>query len=185
MESFKKGFTLMELLIVIGILAVLSTVVVLVINPAQLLAQARDAQRISDLGSVKSALGYYLATADTPTLGVQARAMNNATCGLNAGVCTVNAIMTVANAGWVGVNLTDAAGGSPLSSLPVDPTNNATYQYAYNGDNTAKTFELNTRLESTKYRGLMATDGGDKSTCATYIEATCYYEIGTDPDLNL
>ena len=33
----KKGFTLLELLIVIGILSILSTTVVLVINPAQLL----------------------------------------------------------------------------------------------------------------------------------------------------
>ena len=34
----KKGFTLIELVIVIGILAILATVVVLVLNPAQLLA---------------------------------------------------------------------------------------------------------------------------------------------------
>jgi prepilin-type N-terminal cleavage/methylation domain-containing protein len=41
-----KGFTLIELLIVIAILAILATAVVLVLNPAQILAQARDAQRI-------------------------------------------------------------------------------------------------------------------------------------------
>jgi len=44
----KKGFTLLELLIVIGILAILSTTVVLVINPAELLKKARDSQRISE-----------------------------------------------------------------------------------------------------------------------------------------
>ncbi|KKU14411.1 MAG: hypothetical protein UX23_C0018G0001, partial [Parcubacteria group bacterium GW2011_GWB1_45_9] len=53
----KKGFTLIELLIVIGLLAILSTVAVLVINPAELLRQARDSQRVSDLGTVHSALG--------------------------------------------------------------------------------------------------------------------------------
>ena len=65
----KKGFTLIELLIVIGILAILATVVVLVLNPAQLLAQARDSQRMSDLGSLKNAIALYLATADSPTVG--------------------------------------------------------------------------------------------------------------------
>ena len=59
----KKGFTLIELLIVIAILAILATTVVLVLNPAQILAQARDAQRISDLSSIKSAIALYLATA--------------------------------------------------------------------------------------------------------------------------
>lgn len=38
----RKGFTLIELLIVIGILAVLATAVIMVLNPAELLKQARD-----------------------------------------------------------------------------------------------------------------------------------------------
>ncbi|MGC9603258.1 MAG: prepilin-type N-terminal cleavage/methylation domain-containing protein, partial [Minisyncoccia bacterium] len=38
----EASFTLIELLVVIGILGVLATAVVLVLNPAQLLAQARD-----------------------------------------------------------------------------------------------------------------------------------------------
>ncbi|MGC9603563.1 MAG: type II secretion system protein, partial [Minisyncoccia bacterium] len=41
------GFTLIELLVVIGILGTLATAVVLVLNPAQLLAQARDSTRLS------------------------------------------------------------------------------------------------------------------------------------------
>ncbi len=70
MKNIKtKGFTLIELLIVIGILAVLATTVVLVLNPAQILAETRDTQRISDLGSVNSAIGLYLATVSNPNLG--------------------------------------------------------------------------------------------------------------------
>lgn len=65
----KKGFTLIELLIVIGILAILATTVVLVLNPAQILAETRDTQRISDLGTVNSAIGLYLATVANPTFG--------------------------------------------------------------------------------------------------------------------
>ena len=58
----KKGFTLIELLIVIGILAILIAAVVVVLNPAQLLKQARDSQRMSDVGSLESAINLYLAT---------------------------------------------------------------------------------------------------------------------------
>ena len=44
----KKGFTLVELLIVIGIVAILATIVVLVINPVELLKESRDSRRLSD-----------------------------------------------------------------------------------------------------------------------------------------
>lgn len=54
------GFTLLELLIVIGIMVILGTVLILVLNPAETLKKARDNQRISDLATVKTALGLYL-----------------------------------------------------------------------------------------------------------------------------
>ena len=63
----QKGFTLLELIIVIGILAVLATVSVLVLNPAQLFAQDRDTTRISDLGTLRSAIGLYLSSVSSPT----------------------------------------------------------------------------------------------------------------------
>lgn len=165
----KKGFTLIELLIVIGILAILATVVVLVLNPAQLLAQARDSQRISDLSSVKSAIALYLSTATSAAVAATARSSNSAivvaTCGT-----TGAASSSVDGTGWVAINLTQTSGGSALSALPNDPTNSATYQYIYMGNVTAYTFELDGNLESTKYAGLEGTDGGDTALA---------YEVGT------
>lgn len=176
----KKGFTLIELVIVIGILAILATVVVLVLNPAQLLAQARDSQRMSDLGSIKSAIALYLATATSTTITAGPRSTVNTTCWFTvctgSAVCTVFATTTVDGNGWVAVDLRGTTGGSPLSALPLDPSQTATYQYAYKGYDTDKTFELNATLESTKYLGLMGTDGGN---CPNT------YEIGTDPGLDL
>src|SRR3989344_9540192 len=64
-----KGFTLIELLIVIGIIAILATVVILTLNPAELLRQARDTTRISDLDTMRSALSLYLADVSSPRLG--------------------------------------------------------------------------------------------------------------------
>src|SRR3989338_3912777 len=59
-KSKAVGFTLLELLIVIGIMVILGTVLVLILNPAETLRKARDNQRISDLATVKTALGLYL-----------------------------------------------------------------------------------------------------------------------------
>lgn len=183
----KKGFTLLELLIVIGILAILTAAVVVVLNPAQLLAQARDSQRLSDLASVQSAINLFLATATSTDLGTGPYATANAACGFTSTTtCTVSTSTAVNGNGWVRVDLTRASGGSPLAVLPLDPTNSVTYQYAYIANDNLDTFEINARLESSKYRDRMANDGGEDSTCdATYTSATCWYEVGNDPELNL
>lgn len=173
----KKGFTLIELLIVIGIISILATAVVLVLNPAQLLAQARDSTRISDLGSIKSAIGLYLATATTPAVAAGPYSTASTTCAFTT--CTVPAAAALQDTdgtGWVAINLSATTGGSALSVLPIDPTNNATYQYAYKGVVADLTFEIDATLESTKYSGMKDTDGGSSSV---------YYEVGTVAGLSL
>lgn len=57
--TFKKGFTLIEVLLVIAILAILASVVIIAINPSKQLAAARDAQRHSDVYSIMNALHQY------------------------------------------------------------------------------------------------------------------------------
>jgi len=63
------GFTLLELLIVVTILAVLSVAIIVVINPAETIKKARDTQRISDLSSIKTAIVLYQTSVTTPYLG--------------------------------------------------------------------------------------------------------------------
>lgn len=178
-----KGFTLIELLIVIGILGILAAAVVIVLNPAELLAQARDASRIADMSSVNSAIAFYLSDVTSPTIGAGPFSTVNATCGF--GTCTVRVDYSINGTGWVAVDLSQISGGSPIPNLPRDPTSSAAYQYAYKGDSANKTFELNARLESQKQRSKMTTDGGDDSACTSWTGEDCYYEIGSDPGLNL
>lgn len=53
------GFTLMELLIVIAILGILTTTLVVAVNPGRQLAKARDASRQGDLVAILSAILQY------------------------------------------------------------------------------------------------------------------------------
>lgn len=65
----KKGFTLIELLIVVVIIAILSVALVFVLNPAETLRKARDAQRFSDLSILKNSIAIYVTTKSEPYLG--------------------------------------------------------------------------------------------------------------------
>lgn len=184
-----KGFTLIELLIVIGILAVLATVTVLVLNPAELFRQARDSQRLSDLNTLKSAIALYLTTVSSPDLdagsfvctshfgsdktGVAATAFASGTAASYTQVFS-SATTSVDGTGWIPVNLTSMSGGSPIAGLPIDPNRgDATTYYAY-ACTSSLTFELNAKLESTRYTSgnddVITTDGGNQ---------TARYETGT------
>jgi prepilin-type N-terminal cleavage/methylation domain-containing protein len=182
-----KGFTLIELLIVIGIVVILSVAVVLTLNPAQLLRQARDATRISDLNTLKSALALYLADVSTIDLGTwtncYAHTSSTITCTnrFTGGTATMKSSTAVDGAGWLPVKFTDISSGAPLSALPLDPVNNSTYYYAYRATSTAQTYEINADMESLKYgRG----GSGDVETNDGGSDANIY-ELGTDPGLDL
>ena len=63
-----QGFTLLELLIVIAIIAILSVALVMVLNPSEILKKARDSQRMSDLVTLKKAIGIYITTSSSPKM---------------------------------------------------------------------------------------------------------------------
>lgn len=120
-EKKESGFTLLELLIVVSIIAILSVALVIVLNPAEALRKARDAQRISDLSTIKTALGLMLTSTSTPSLdGLFAAAAG-------ASICTTGTTGNVASAAKVsysantaptvtpGTNATDVVSGAVFS----------------------------------------------------------------------
>ena len=203
----KKGFTLLELLIVIAVIAVLSAVLVIVINPTETLQKSRDSQRISDLATMKSAFGMYLTTTSSPQLAGAANVncLGGASPKVYLSVPTSTASTTSAvvtgftagfyqsasvasstvtdGTGWIPVNFNSITGGSPISNLPIDPTNtmsaagsltNSDLMYRYACKASPVSYEINAKLESTEYttndnRG--SKDGGNNATL---------YEVGTD-----
>lgn len=55
----EKGFTLVELLVVMGVIGTLAAGLVIVLNPAGMIGKARDAERKSNLGELQKALETY------------------------------------------------------------------------------------------------------------------------------
>lgn len=198
-----KGFTLLELLIVIAIIAILSVVLILVLNPAEMLKKSRDVQRISDLGTLKTALGLYMTSTSTPqldgvsgtkndkcvggggtdTLYVSVAGVTGSTYPAPFGAWNTSESASVDGTGWVPVNLGAISGGSPISNLPLDPTNSIAtlsaptstdLMYRYACKSSPLGFELNARLESQAYTSddnKHAKDGGNNSNL---------FEVGTD-----
>ncbi|MDD5165579.1 MAG: prepilin-type N-terminal cleavage/methylation domain-containing protein [Candidatus Pacebacteria bacterium] len=60
-KRHNKGFTLIEILVVIGIIAVLAAVVLVAVNPARQFKLARDSQRTSNVTALLSAIGQNIA----------------------------------------------------------------------------------------------------------------------------
>src|SRR3989344_2206233 len=173
--SPRASFTLIELLVVIAIVAILSAVVIITLNPAELLKQSRDSNRLSDLNTLNKALALFEVDVVGGSLGSSSTVYvslpdTSATC-LNLGLPTLPAgyqygCVTEANlrktdgTGWIPVNLTEISSNSPFGSLPTDPVNATSsglyYTYVPGGS-----FALSSLLESQKRLSTNALkDGG-------------------------
>jgi prepilin-type N-terminal cleavage/methylation domain-containing protein len=59
-NKYKKGFTLLEILLVIAAIGILAAIVLIAINPNKQIAQARDTVRQSDINTLQKSLDQYL-----------------------------------------------------------------------------------------------------------------------------
>ena len=110
----RKSFTLIELLIVIAILALLMSIIIITLNPSELLKQTRDTKRISSLKSINNALGIFQATRPTASTGTSSIVYisipdSSATCA-NLGLPTLPDGYTYACATTANYRKTDGIG---------------------------------------------------------------------------
>jgi len=109
MKSNQRGFTLIEILVVIGILAVLFAITLIAINPARQFSQSNDTKRKSDINAILNAIHQYAAD-------------NRG--ALPAGITTSTQII---GNGAGQANICAALITTYLAAVPVDPlTNNGT-----------------------------------------------------------
>jgi type IV pilus assembly protein PilA len=110
----QKGFTLIEILVVIGILAILLAIVLIAINPQQQFKQANDTQRRSDVNAILNAVSSYAAQnkGKLPTgAGTEAISLTDAQ--------TMTSDLVAADE----IDLCDALVPTYIADLPLDPTN--------------------------------------------------------------
>ncbi len=143
-----QSFTLIELLVVIAILAVLMSVVVIAINPTEMLKKTRDTKRVSDFDNLRTALNLYqseiasfpFSVCDGTKIYVSLPS-NNSNCsdlnlsslpsGYTYQCSTIDNYRKINGTGWIPLNLASISVGSPLSTLPIDPKNTNTDSLYY------------------------------------------------------
>jgi prepilin-type N-terminal cleavage/methylation domain-containing protein len=116
----KKGFTLVELLIVIAIIAIIITVVFATLNPLEKFAQARNTQRWVKISELLNSIHIYMAqnggdmpnsstwaTSTTYMLGTDSSGCDNCAATSTASAC---------------LNLNDLITDKRIPEIPVDPS---------------------------------------------------------------
>ncbi len=189
----EKGFTLLELLIVVAIIGIVGGVMIVVVNPIELLKKSRDSRRVGDLTSLQSAINFYLVNYPNPSLDNSAQDhctnyiyfSTTEACSIcpSDRICTCPSSTASSTAidgtGWLPVNLLSIQEGSPISNLPLDPKNRGNYYYTYTCRDSSLAYEINARFESNYYSSTTDLDGKDGG------DAPDLYEVGTFPGLRL
>ncbi|HOF79479.1 MAG TPA: prepilin-type N-terminal cleavage/methylation domain-containing protein [bacterium] len=125
----KRGFTLVELLVVIAIIALLSTLSVVALNSAR--SKARDARRLNDLRQISTALAMY-----HNSKGIYPAIPAEYTSSSITGLCLSN------------IGISSTCGNLVyLNNIPSDPRGN-NIDYQYRQLNNGESFSLVATLEN-------------------------------------
>jgi prepilin-type N-terminal cleavage/methylation domain-containing protein len=185
-KQFIRAFTIIEILIVVGVISILAVALLVLINPAEAQRRTRDTKRLKDAQFIESIIKQYLDDGNTGFADANSGA-GVCTTGTTATHCTTSGLTgdtapCSGSTNWVGgadVNLCNYAKAVPVDPINVftstcviddgdgtldsDPsldTSNTCYLYygvAVNGTN----YEVNVRQESTTNFDKVVNDGGN------------------------
>ncbi len=177
--SKNQAFTLVELIVVIGVISVLSAATLIYLNPVQYLKQSRDSVRSQDLTTLNNDInfgesqGIVTYPNTTSTLYVSLVDPGSSSCAdlglpaLSGGwqyhcVTSTDSLDKTDGTGWLPINLSNIMGSFYLTNLPIDPINTtSSCEYTMFAYQDSQNWELATRFESDKFiASFPASDGG-------------------------
>ena len=157
-DNFQKGFTYIELVVVLTLLLILIVLITVFVNPVSQMKKSRDEKRLSDMSTLDRAINEFLLdNSRYPDLEDNLRISTT----LPPGSSNLNN----SNLGWIFDDLSNY-----VDKQPTDPVNDSDYFYLY--IHSSNTYEINTKLEF--YVDEMINDGGNDPDL---------YEIGNNLNL--
>lgn len=176
---FKKAFTLIELLIVIGILSILVVTILITLNPAEAQKKARDTKRMKDLATLDAILLQYINDGNPPLCSpleceshyagqVQSQKCDSSwikdtgSSGTSVNLCKyANTIPTDPINNILGTHV-----GGSVSSPGTDNTSAFRYRLIMSGSD----YEINAFQESKSNIGNVVNDGGGGNNGPWWVE---------------
>lgn len=180
-KQHSYGFTLIELLVVIAIVGILAAVVLLALNPSEMLRRSRDATRMNDLATINRSISYLLSDGtdfnQSNTICTEGNQCNSSLSNREPD-----------GLGWLPANIS-----SYVATLPTDPlqdqdnvsvsggvdattrtiVDDMAYQFTYVGNR----YEIRSYLESSNNWEAIINDGGDDDGTSG---SPSMFELGTD-----
>lgn len=116
----QAGFTLLEVLLVVAIIAILAGIVIIAINPGKNLSDTRNSQRSADVNTIINGVYQYILdnNGNLPATGSRTGAVGITTTATE--ICSSSTSVTVCT-GLVDLNNTIITSGKYLVGLPKDP----------------------------------------------------------------
>ena len=164
----EHGFSLVELLVIVGILITITGFILILFDPVESAKRNRDTRRIIDLQILSQAIEDYHQDNSLTYPDLGAKTIVRKSNVLPSG--NTGPVQNVVGNGWIDSNF-----GDRLEKLPVDPINTACNLYRYAVSSDGLRYKLDTILEFYTSKMANTEDGGQDDT---------RYEVGNTTTSN-